>query len=169
VLEIGCGTALQLGLYRGDGRRLTGLDLDPGMLARARENLAGQGELVRGDAGSLPIGDGAFDLVLACFMLHEMPTALRSATLAEARRVLAPDGRVLLTDFAARRVPRFGNRFYRLLIKAIEWSVGGEHYQGYRDYMARGGLAPLIEEAGLAVVGSSSLGRGAIEILLLVG
>ena len=32
---------------------------------------------------------------------------------------------------------------------------------------ARGGLAPLIAEAGLAVVSSGSLGRGAIEILLL--
>lgn len=168
VLEIGCGTALQLGRYRGEGRRLVGLDLDMGMLLRARENLKGQGELTRGDAGRLPFGDRAFDLVLACFMLHEMPTETRRRTLSEARRVLASNGRFLLTDFSARTDLGFGGKFYKLLIKGIEASVGGDHYRGYRDYMARGGLPPLIEEAGFSVVCSSTIGRGAIDVLLLI-
>lgn len=167
VLEIGCGTALQLRLYQGEGRRLAGLDLDPSMLARARVNLGDDGALVRGDAGALPFADGSFDLVLGSLMLHEMPTAVRSATMAEARRVLAPDGHVLLADFAARRDPRFGHGFYRWLIRRIEHAVGGAHYQGYLDYMARDGMAPLIEAAGLTVVSSGTLGRGAIELRLL--
>lgn len=167
VLEIGCGTALQLGLYAGEGRRLVGLDLDPGMLERARVNLGAAGALVRGDAGALPFVDGAFDLVLASLMLHEMPTAVRGATLREARRVLAAEGRLLVTDFAARRDPRFGHGFYRLLIKSIERAVGGAHYQGYLDYMARDGLGPLVAAAGFDVIAADSLGRGAIEMLLL--
>jgi ubiquinone/menaquinone biosynthesis C-methylase UbiE len=167
VLEIGCGTALQLVRYRGDGRRLVGVDLDPGMLMRARENLVGQGDLVLGDGGRLPFDDGSFDLLLACFTLHEMPTETRRSTLAEARRVLGPGGRVLLTDFSARGDLGFGGRFYQLLIKAIEASVGGDHYRGYKDYMARGGLPPLIEEAGFSIERSSTIGRGAIDVLLL--
>lgn len=167
VLEIGCGTALQLGLYRGEGHRLVGLDLDPGMLLRARENLAEQGEVVLGDAGALPFDRGRFDLVLACFMLHEMPTETRRQTLSEARRVLSPDGEILLIDFSARTDLVLGGRFYKLLIKAIEHAVGGEHYQGYKGYMARGGLQPLIDEAGLTVVRSGAIGNGAIDILVL--
>ena len=167
VLEIGCGTALQLRLYQGDGRRLHGLDLDPGMLQRAGENLEGEGELVLGDAGAVPFDAAAFDLVVACFMLHEMPTETRRRTLAEAHRVLAPTGRFLLTDFSARTDLGLGGRFYKLLIKGIEASVGGDHYRGYKDYMARGGLPPLIEEAGFAVERSSTIGRGAIDVLLL--
>jgi ubiquinone/menaquinone biosynthesis C-methylase UbiE len=167
VLEIGCGTALQLRRYRGDGRRLVGLDLDPEMLARARVNLGADGALFQGDAGALPFADGSFDLVLGSLMLHEMPTAVRDATMAEARRVLAPGGSVLLVDFAARRDPRFGHGFYRWLIGRIERGVGGVHYKGYLDFMARDGLAPLIEEAGLTVVRGDTAGRGAIELLLL--
>jgi len=167
VLEIGCGTALQLLRYRGERRRLVGLDLDPRMLLRARENLAGEGALTLGDAGALPFDDGAFDLVVASFMLHEMPTETRSRTLAEARRVLAPNGRFLLTDFSARCDLGLGGRFFELVIKGIERSVGGDHYRGYRDYMVRGGLPPLIEEAGFAIERSSTIGRGAIDVLLL--
>jgi ArsR family transcriptional regulator len=72
------------------------------MLALARVRLA-KPELshlsVRlADMYALPLHDGCFDLVLLQMVLHYAEDA--AAALAEARRVLAPGGRLLVVDVA---------------------------------------------------------------------
>lgn len=65
VLDAGCGTGLCGPFLRGAAKRLIGVDLSPGMLARA----AGRGlydELIEAELGSyLNASPGAFDLVVA--------------------------------------------------------------------------------------------------------
>jgi ubiquinone/menaquinone biosynthesis C-methylase UbiE len=101
VLDVGCGTGLQLASYQHAGCRVSGIDASPAMLAAARRRLGDTAALRLGDAARLPWPDRAFDLVLASTVLHEMPSGVRVATLGEMRRVLRPGGRVLLTDFEA--------------------------------------------------------------------
>ncbi|MFC8734231.1 class I SAM-dependent methyltransferase [Luteimicrobium sp. NPDC057192] len=74
-----------------------GLDASAGMLAVARTHLPGVA-WTQGDAQALPFSDGAFDLVTCVTGLHLMSDPV--AALTEWRRVLVPDGRVVLATFA---------------------------------------------------------------------
>ena len=98
ALEVAVGTGLNLGHYP-PGVELTGVDLSPGMLARARARaaeLGRQAELAVGDARDLSHADGSFDTVVCAMALCEIPGQRRA--LAEMWRVLRPGGRLLLVD-----------------------------------------------------------------------
>lgn len=103
VLELGCGVGAELLLLarRWPGLRLSGVDRSRTHLAAARELLrdrirAGDISLVEADAAALPWPDGSFDRVLTIWMLEHVPDP--APILREAARVLAPDGRVILTE-----------------------------------------------------------------------
>jgi len=55
--------------------------------------------LLQGDASSLACQDASYDRVLLFFLLHEMPEAVRRATLGEALRVLKPGGKLVIVDY----------------------------------------------------------------------
>jgi SAM-dependent methyltransferase len=105
VLEVGCGPGhLSIRLARQYGLEVTGLDLDPAMVARARAN-AGRPEhrdqrrpsFLVGDAAALAFPDGSFDLVVSTLSMHHW--ADPPAGLAEIGRVLRPGARALIWDF----------------------------------------------------------------------
>lgn len=84
LLDVGCGAGASVGLARERGARAVGLDREPPTGG------------LRGDLTRLPVRDGSVDAVLAeCVfcLADDRPRALR-----EARRVLAPDGRLALSD-----------------------------------------------------------------------
>lgn len=108
VLEVGCGPGhLSIDLATDHGLDVTGLDLDPDMIARAQANVArraaGAGghvpTFVVGEAAALPFPDESFDVVVSTFSLHHWSDPV--AGLTEIARVLRPDGRALVWDFAA--------------------------------------------------------------------
>ena len=103
VLDVGCGTG---NLLRSTGKRhrdveLSGVDPDPKALARAARKARRARVAVRFDRGfaqELPYPDGSFDRVFSSLMLHHLDTASKDALFAEVRRVLRPDGVLVLTD-----------------------------------------------------------------------
>ncbi len=111
VLEVGCGPGhLSIQLARQHRLDVTGLDLDPAMIERARANADRTGDDERqqptflvGDAASLRFPDGAFDLVVSTLSMHHW--ADPRAGLAEIGRVLRPDGRALVWDLRPGLVP----------------------------------------------------------------
>jgi SAM-dependent methyltransferase len=117
VLEVGCGPGrLSIRLARQHRFEVTGLDLDPAMVERARANancLGSGGErrpsFVVGDAASLAFADGSFELVVSTFSMHHWADA--TAGLAEIARVLRPGARALVWDFRPGARPHpFGPR-----------------------------------------------------------
>jgi SAM-dependent methyltransferase len=103
VLEVGCGPGRLSILLAKQGRDVTGLDLDPAMVERARINVAaipwnadGAPSFVVGDAARMPFPDRAFDLVVSTLSMHHWDDA--AAGLAEIARVLRPGGRALIWD-----------------------------------------------------------------------
>ena len=114
VLEVGCGPGrLSILLARRHGLEVTGLDLDPAMVERARVNAArSTGEhgrepsFIVGDVASLAFPDRSFDLVVSTLSMHHWADPM--AGLAEIGRVLRPGGRALVWDFRAGRVPLHG-------------------------------------------------------------
>ncbi|NLD90454.1 MAG: class I SAM-dependent methyltransferase [Lentisphaerae bacterium] len=103
VLDIGTGPARLLLKIRAlaPAMHLTGVDVSPEMVARAREILAAAGvgeqiELVTANASHLPFPDGAFDAVISSGSLHHWKAPV--ASLNEIYRVLKPGGQALLYD-----------------------------------------------------------------------
>lgn len=105
LLDVGCATGPLLVAARGltgPGARLVGLDRSAAMLARARRRCDRAGvdaELVEGDAGQLPFPDASFDVVLLSLVMHYLSPEQKEQAVAEARRVLRVDGRVVIVDF----------------------------------------------------------------------
>lgn len=97
VLDVACGTgvvgraALEL---VGPGGSVTGVDLNPAMLAVARR-VAPSAEWLEASAQDLPFGEASFDVVTCQFGLMFFPD--RVAALREMWRVLRPGGWLSLT------------------------------------------------------------------------
>jgi ubiquinone/menaquinone biosynthesis C-methylase UbiE len=94
VLDVGCGTGrLAVAL---DGRaRVWGVDAEPAMLEVARRNAPGA-TFKPARAEALPFKDGWFERAVMWLVVHLVD---RPQALAEARRVLGPDGRLAVVSF----------------------------------------------------------------------
>jgi len=103
LVDIGTGTGRMLTLFAGRATSAIGVDRSSEMLRLARAKLAEAGlaraELRQGDIYALPLAAGAADLVLVHQVLHYAQQP--AAAIAEAARLLAPGGRLLIVDFAA--------------------------------------------------------------------
>jgi SAM-dependent methyltransferase len=107
VLEIGPGPGdLAVRLARlVPTLRLTGLDVDAGMVAlaarkAAEAGVAGRARFVEGDVAAIPFPDATFDLVVSTLSVHHWPDA--AVGFAEVRRVLRPGGRAIICDLPDR-------------------------------------------------------------------
>ena len=101
LLDIGTGTGRMLELLSPRAARAIGIDVSPEMLAIARDRLAGiaNAQVRLGDLYRLPFENGAgFDAVLFHQVLHYLDDP--GAAVAEAARVMAPGGHLLIADFA---------------------------------------------------------------------
>lgn len=93
VVDVGCGTARAVAELAGHAAHAIGVDLNPAMLAAARRRFPGI-DVRAADATELPLGDGQAHGYRADKVYHVLPDP--HAALAEARRVLAPGGRITL-------------------------------------------------------------------------
>jgi ubiquinone/menaquinone biosynthesis C-methylase UbiE len=101
LVDIGTGTGRMLELFASRADGALGVDRSPEMLRLARVKLAEAGlgaELRQGDMYALPLSAGAADTVIIHQVLHYAQQP--SAAIAEAARLLAPGGRLLIVDFA---------------------------------------------------------------------
>ncbi|HEY5289787.1 MAG TPA: methyltransferase domain-containing protein, partial [Caulobacteraceae bacterium] len=102
LVDLGAGTGRMLTLLGGRARRSSGLDLSRQMLNIARGNVAQAGlagcELRHGDIFDTRLADGAADLVVVHQVLHYLGEP--AAAVAEAARLVAPGGRLIIVDFA---------------------------------------------------------------------
>jgi ubiquinone/menaquinone biosynthesis C-methylase UbiE len=126
ILEIAVGTGqLFAQVVRANPRgRTQGIDISPRMLARARTRvagLAGVAQLEVGNAHALPFPKGAFDLVMVSYLFDLLPEESFPAVIAEIRRVLRDNGRVVVVNMtiAERRRDDLYRWVYRLWPKLL--------------------------------------------------
>lgn len=136
LLDIGTGTGRMLEVIGPRADSLLGIDASRAMLALARTRLAEQPGLrhaaVRlGDMYRLELPDGHFDAVLVQMVLHYATEPAR--VLAEAVRVLAPGGTLIVVDLATHE--------RRALV------AEGHHWLGFSD----DGLRGMLPAEGLTI------------------
>ncbi len=124
-----------------------GLDLGFGFVRYAAARAPGV-PFVCADAARLPFNSGSMRAVSVSFGLHDKSPESRAAILGEARRVLAPDGRLIAVDFE--NPWNAASRAGALVAWAIERLAGGDHYRNGREFLRRGGLRALLREHGFA-------------------
>ena len=167
VLDVGCGTGTALAEYEQAGCRVIGTDPSPAMIARARVRLGGDADLRLIHGSTLPVDDASVDLVLVSLVLHSVPRADAVGILREAARVLVADGRMLVVDFGTSglRFPR--GWLGRGITVLAELAAGPRHAANSLDYLRRGGLPALVDEAGLEAQVNRPTAGGAITIAVL--
>jgi len=128
VLELGCGTGyLQLALAQ-KGVQHVGCDASNAMLGQANRRVRRAGylpRLVHGQAQGLPFPPAMFGDVVATF---PAPYIVDTATLAEVRRVLRPDGRLLIVDGGRLETGGTGEAAVNALFRATLQDRVQEHY-----------------------------------------
>ncbi|MGH6802455.1 MAG: ArsR/SmtB family transcription factor [Methyloceanibacter sp.] len=102
LVDLGTGTGRILELFGARASRSLGFDLNHAMLAYARMKLEraglGHAQVRHGDLYNVPLPDGAADAVVLHQVLHFLDDP--AAAVAEAARLLAPGGKLLVVDFA---------------------------------------------------------------------
>jgi SAM-dependent methyltransferase len=107
VLDIGCGTGRLAEALAERGARVWAVEPSPEMAALARKRFA---NVKSAPAERLPFKDGWFDGAVMWLVLHLVD---RPRALAEALRVLGPDGRLVVATFDPKHFERYWlNRYY---------------------------------------------------------
>jgi ubiquinone/menaquinone biosynthesis C-methylase UbiE len=142
VLEIGAGTGLNLDHYGPEVTELVLTEPEEPMARRLRAR-ATTGEVVIAGAEELPFPDHSFDTVVSTLVLCTVPDQARA--IAEIRRVLKPDGRLLFLEHVRshdEKVAKWQDRLLR------PWRFVGHGCHPNRDTAAalqRGGFALELE------------------------
>ena len=136
LLDVGCGTGLSFVPMLERGWRVTGCDISPQMLDRARAKAGTGAELAVADMRELP-RFGEFDLVWAVndAMNYLLSVAEFESTLRGMRDNLAPDGRIVFDINTLTAYRQF-------------WS--GEHVVEHEEkrFLWRGGAAEDVSSRG---------------------
>jgi len=129
ILEVAVGTGLafyEIVKRNRKGQNL-GIDISPGMLAKARKRLGklsqANYELELGNAFHLPAENQKFDLLLNNYMFDLIPFDEMDEILAEFKRVLKNGGKLVLVNMT--KGERFGSGLYDLVFRLSPKSMGG--------------------------------------------
>lgn len=155
VLDVGCGTgSLAIAAKRrvGEQGQVFGIDASPEMIARATSKATRamiDVSFKTAVAEALPFADAAFDAVLSTLMLHHLPRKVRQQCLGEIQRVLKPEGRVLVVDFA----------------KPQERSGLLAHFHRHGHVDPRE-IVALLNEAGFHAIDQGAVGISSLQYVL---
>ncbi|MBI3953119.1 MAG: class I SAM-dependent methyltransferase [Chloroflexi bacterium] len=179
ILELGVGTGNQtrLLLRQFPACRVTGYDVSPAMLARARRKLApfrGRVKLVVGDFGA-GLAGGPYDAVLSANAIHHVPRPRLGALFQRLFELLRPGGQVVIAEPFWPGDEALGDLYWKARRRALaaagievrdhdralarQSSHGGGHQVTVEEYLRR------LRRAGFAEVDCPwrELGRGIVH------
>lgn len=96
VLELGCGAGEPVARRLSERHRVTGVDLSPEQIARARVN-APDAEFLIGDMTQLVLEPRSVDAVIAFYSIIHVPRTMHTELLAKIASWLRPDGLFVAT------------------------------------------------------------------------
>jgi phosphatidylethanolamine/phosphatidyl-N-methylethanolamine N-methyltransferase len=162
ILEVGVGTGLSLPEYAWTNR-LTGVDLSAPMLRKAKARVAEHrltnvDGLAVMDAQHLGFQDGAFDVVVAQYVITAVPDP--EATLDEFARVLKPGGEIILVNHlgAESGLRSVFEQWFAPLARRLGWRPEFR-WERLASWAARHGGVHVIERRAMPPLGHFSLIR----------
>jgi SAM-dependent methyltransferase len=161
LVDVGCGLGYLGEVYHPfampEGRYI-GVDIDQALLDMAAERVAGTGresrcEFLQGDAGAIPLDDGAADVTMCQTLLMHVSDPL--SIVCEMRRVTRPGGKILAmepdhrgwTSFNSVHEPTLEEDLRRVRIHLM--MLEGRRRLGYGDWSIGSKLPYLFHQAGL--------------------
>lgn len=157
VLEVGAGTGTSFPAYP-THCDVTGIDLAPDMLARARQKIEENGwhhlRVMEMNALELDFPDNTFDYVMAFHVVTVVPDPIRM--ISEAKRVCKPGGKIVIVNHFTTDVPLLGD-----LTEALDPIT---RWLGWRTNLR---LKPFIEATNLTVERIYKLSKTSLYTVLL--
>ena len=115
IIDVACGTGdLSIEALKLKPRKIIGVDISEGMLAKGREKLGRKSleniiTLVQGDSEALQFDDESFDAAMVAFGVRNFEDLNQG--MAEMLRVLKPGGMLVVLEFSKPRSPFFKKIF----------------------------------------------------------
>jgi phosphatidylethanolamine/phosphatidyl-N-methylethanolamine N-methyltransferase len=157
VLEVGAGTGTSFPAYPSHCE-ITGIDLAPDMLERARQKIRENGwrhiRVLEMNAQNLEFPDNTFDYVMAFHVVTVVPDPVRMVQ--EAKRVCKPGGKIVIVNHFTSEVPLLGT-FTEALDPITRWL-------GWRTDLK---LRPFIQTTDLKVDKVYKLSKASLHTVLL--
>lgn len=157
VLEVGAGTGTSFPAYPAHCE-ITGVDLAPDMLARARQKIEENNwshlQVLEMNALDLKFPDNTFDYVMAFHVVTVVPDPVRM--IQEAKRVCKPGGRIVIVNHFTSDVPVLGS-----VTQALDPIT---RLLGWRTDLR---LKPFIETTGLTVERMYKLSKASLYTVLI--
>jgi ubiquinone/menaquinone biosynthesis C-methylase UbiE len=142
VLDVACGPGLVVCAFAPCVARVTGIDLTPAMLDRARQLAAEQGvrnvDWHQGDVYLLPYAAESFTIVVTRYSFHHLLDPV--AAMREMARVCAAQGRIVAVDAYAPEDPDQAAKFNRIERLRDPSHVSSLSLPALKDLFARVGL-----------------------------
>jgi len=157
VLEVGAGTGTSFPAYPSHCN-VTGIDLAPDMLARARQKIVDNGwrhlKVMEMNALDLKFPDNSFDYVMAFHVVTVVPDPVRM--IAEVKRVCRPSGKIVIVNHFTSDVPVLGT-LTRSMDPLTRWL-------GWRTDLQ---LKPFIATTGLIIENVYKINKTSLYTVVL--
>ena len=145
IVDLCCGTGLQLRYLAGQDQVLTGVDISQAMLYQARKKSPDSIHYLETDAADTGLPGGKYDTVIITFALHEKPAAQHLAIFKEACRLLTEDGIILIADYCVPGEELSSILMSNIIFQSVERLAGINHYHCYKDWMAGGAVEGFLD------------------------
>ena len=144
LLDAGVGTGCNIPFYP-DGAKVTGIDLSPAMLARARrrrEKLGTGVDLFEMNVMALDFADDSFDGVISTFLFCVLEPKHQRPALEELRRVCRPGGTIRILEYALSENP-LQRAVMKLMAPWVRFAYGAAFDRRTEQYLEAAGLELL--------------------------
>jgi ubiquinone/menaquinone biosynthesis C-methylase UbiE len=141
LLDAGVGSGRNMAFYP-DGSHITGIDLSPAMLARARKRRAKFGkdiELLEMNVLATTFPDQHFDAIVATFLFCVLDEDQQLPALRELARICKPTGELRFLEYTYSNDP-IRHFVMRLWAPWVRWLYGAAFDRETEQYVPRAGL-----------------------------
>lgn len=142
ILDAGIGTGRNIPYYPRQSR-VTGIDLSPAMLTRARvrrDRFGSEVELREMDVCKTDFPDGSFDAVVSTFLFCVLDDALQLPALQELARICRPGAEIRLLEYSLPANPRHRFMMERVWTPWVRWLYGAAFDRNTEQYLGAAGL-----------------------------
>ncbi len=161
ILDLACGTGdFAIEMVRRGANDITGCDISDGMLNIGRQkvdkkHLNDKIKLINADCLQLPFDDNSFNIVTCSYGVRNF--AHRAECLREMKRVLKPDGQLLVLEFAMPRVfpvKQLYNFYFRHIMPRVGSTLSGDKapyiyfYNSVKNFPQRNTFMDELKDAG---------------------